>query len=104
MFDGKYGFVRDYDGTKYLVLIYLEKYNAIYNGIRHLIVLKMGISYIFSHNYVKIKINWNDDLPLEEILALHNVVILIKSVWNKNKNQYYYNIFLGKCLYQSAQN
>ena len=29
-----------------------------------------------------------------------NVVVLIKSVLNKDKNLYYYNIFLGKCSYK----
>ena len=27
------------------------------------------------------------------LLAFHNVIILIKSVVNKNKNKYYYNTF-----------
>ena len=30
------------------------------------------------------------------MLAFHNVIILIKSVVNKNENKYYYNIFLEK--------
>ena len=53
----------------------------------------------FSYNYTKIKIDSDDDLPLEKTLNLQNVVILIKSVLNK-KSHYYYNIFLEKCLYQ----
>ena len=36
---------------------------------------------------------------LKKILIFHNVIILIKSVVNKNKNKYYYNIFLEKGLY-----
>ena len=31
-------------------------------------------------------------------------MILIKSVINKNKNQYYYNIFLGKSSYKDKSN
>ena len=34
--------------------------------------------------------------PIEKILTFHNVISLIKSVVNKNKNEYYYNIFLEK--------
>ena len=33
-------------------------------------------------------------------MTFHNVVILIKSVWNKDKNNYYYNIFLEKASYE----
>ena len=34
-----------------------------------------------------------NSLPIKKILTFHNVMILIKSVVNKNKNKYYYNIF-----------
>ena len=34
------------------------------------------------------------------LLAFHNIIILIKSVVNKNKNKYYYNRFLEKGLYK----
>ena len=34
----------------------------------------------------------------------HCVLILIKSVVNKNKNEYYYNIFLEKGLYKEKSN
>ena len=53
----------------------------------------------FSH-YFAIVI---DSLPLEKILTLHNAIILINIVLNKDKNHYYYKIFLGKCLYQLAK-
>ena len=34
------------------------------------------------------------------MLTLDNVIMHIKSVLNKDKNHYYYKIFLGKCSYQ----
>ena len=43
-------------------------------------------------------------LPIEKILTFHNVIILIKSVNDKNKNNYYYNIFLEKCLSKDKSN
>ena len=42
-------------------------------------------------------------LPIEKILTLHSVIILLKSVLNKDKNHYYYRIFLEKCSYQLAK-
>ena len=42
-------------------------------------------------------------MSIEKILTLHNVIIHIKSVLNKDKNHYYYKIFLEKCLYQLAK-
>ena len=54
-FDEIDGFIRVYDGTRYLVLFGSEKYGSIYNRIRYLISVKSGITYIISHNYAKSK-------------------------------------------------
>ena len=43
--------------------------------------------------------NLGHDLPLEKTLSVQNVVILIKSVFNKNHN-YYYETFLEKYSYK----
>ena len=63
---------RVYDETKYLVLISSEKDDAIYDRIRYLISLKSGIIYVISHNYVRIKVDSYDALPLEKTLTLRN--------------------------------
>ena len=49
------GFIRVYDGTRYLLLFGGE--NMIYNRIRYLIGVKSGITYIASHNYAKIEVD-----------------------------------------------
>ena len=49
---------------------------------------------------MKIKINLDDDLPLGKTLNMHNVGIRIKSVFNKNHNHYYNQVFLEKCSYK----
>ena len=45
--------------------------------------VKSSITYIISHNYAKMKVDSYNSLPL-------HVIILIKSVWNKDKNNYCY--------------
>ena len=94
-FDKVEAFVRAYGGTRYLVLFGSEKYNKV----RHLIELKSGIIYGFSHNYARIKIDWYDSLPLEVTLTFHNVIIHIKLVLSKDEIHYYYEKFLEKGLY-----
>ena len=59
-FDKIDGFIRVYDGTRYLVLFGSEKYNSIYNKIRYLISVKGGITYVISHNYSKFKVDSDD--------------------------------------------
>ena len=102
-FDKTDGFIRTYDGTRYLTLFGPEKYNTIYDRIKYRISLKSGITYIFSHCFAKIKVDSYDSLPIEKVLTLHNVIILIKSALNKYKNHYYYKIFLERCSTQSAK-
>ena len=63
-----------------------EKYDFIYNRIRYLISVKSDITYVISHNYAKFKVNSFDSLPLEKTMTFHNVIILIKSAFNKYKN------------------
>ena len=79
-----------YDETRYLVLFGAEKYDSNYNRIRYLIGVKSGILYVFSHNYARIKVDSYDSLSLRKALTFYNVLILIKSVFNKDKNNYYY--------------
>ena len=62
------GFIRAYDGTRYLVLFDPEIYDAIYNEIRYLLSLKSGIPQAISHNYAKIKMDSDDSLALEKII------------------------------------
>ena len=96
-------FIRFYDGTRYLVLFESEKYDSIYNRIRYLINVKSGSTYIIYHNYAKIKADTYNSLLLEKTATFHSVITLIKSVYNKDKNIYYYNILLGKISYELSK-
>ena len=58
--------------------------------------MKSGIPYVISHHYAKIEVDLYNYLPVEKKLTFYNVIILIKSVFHKDKNDYYYNIFLEK--------
>ena len=82
-----------YDGIRYLVLFSSERYNKVYNKIRYLISKKSGITDTISHNFA---IDSYNSLPIEKTITFHNVIILIKSAVDRNKQNYYYNIFLEK--------
>ena len=82
-FDTVERFIRLYDETGYLVLLGSKKVGAIYSRIRYLISQKSGITYFISNNYTKIKVD--SFLTILTILNFHNVIILIKSVFNKDK-------------------
>ena len=47
-------------------------------------MLKSNIFDVSFQKYTKIKFNLKDDLPLEKAFIMQNVVVLNKSVFNKN--------------------
>ena len=69
-----------------------------------LISEKTGITDSSNNNFARIKIDLYDSLPIEKMLTFHDVIILIKLVFNKNKDEYYYNIFVEKGSYKDKSN
>ena len=49
---------------------------------------------------MKIKFNSNGDLSLNKILKLHDLTIIVRSVFEEN-SKYYPQVFLDKYLYES---
>ena len=95
------GYIRKYDETKYLTFVDSEKLekNIDIDRTRCYITLKSNISSICSYNR-KIKIDSDDDLYLEQTLNIQLLVILIKSVFEENYNNYYYRVVFGKSLHE----
>ena len=83
---------------RYLLLFGPEKYYVICDRTIYLIILESSFSYVISHNYERMKIDSYDSLILQKKIFLLYVKILIKSVFNTDKNYYYCNNFLKKCF------
>ena len=96
-FDKIGGFIRICGGEiRYFVLFDYGWFDNICDGVKYLISEEIDITDIVNHNIGKIRIDSYNYLPIEKILTFHNVIMLFKSVVNKKKNEYYYNIFLEK--------
>ena len=89
----KYGFLR----------FNICSYNSILNRHKYLVSLKCCLTYVISDNYAKLKLDSHDSLPLEKTTTFNNVIIFIKSVWHKEKNNYCYNIFFEKASYELSE-
>ena len=50
-------------------------------------------------DFMKIKFNSDDNLPLNKILKIHNMTIVIRSAFQED-NKYYPQVFLDECLYE----
>ena len=103
-FDKIDGFIKIYNRTRYLVLFGYWWYDKIFDNIEYLINQKSGITDSINHNFGRIRIDSHNSLPLEKILTFHNVIVLMKSFVNENKNHYYCNMFLEKGLYKDKSN
>ena len=103
-FDKIDGFIKIHDKIRYLVLFDYSYCDKICDKIKYLISEKSGITDSINHNLGRIRIDSYDSLPTEKILTFRNLIMLIKSVINKNKNEYYSNIFLEKGLHKDKSN
>ena len=103
-FDKIDGFIQIHDKVRYLVLFDFSYCDEICDKIKYLISEKSGITDSINHNFARTRIDSYDYLPIEKILTFHGVIILFKSVVNKNKNNYYYNVFLKKGSYKDKSN
>ena len=80
-------------------------YNEIWNGIKNIIETINGgkksdhSSAEYSKDFMKIKLDSDDDLPLNKTLKPYNMIIAVRSVF-EDKGKFYPQIYLDECLYE----
>ena len=78
----------------------LKKYNDVWDGIKNEIkTINEGKENDYEKDYLKIKFNSDNDLPLNKPLKFHNMTITIISVFEENGNLYL-QVFLDDTLYE----
>ena len=78
------GYIEEKDGNKYLIFDskdenkeLLKKYNDVWSGITNEIkTINFGNENYYEKDYMKIKLNSDDDLPLKKPLKFHSMTIL----------------------------
>ena len=89
-FDKVDEFIITPDGKiKNLVLFEYGLLDKMFDKIKYLISKTSGITNSINYNFEKIKIDSYNSLPIKKMLSFHNVMILFKSVVNKNENKYH---------------
>ena len=93
-------------GNKYLVLDstdknkeVLTKYTELWNGIKNLIEKVNNKPGEYGKDFMKIKFNSDDNLPLNKTLKVHNMAIVIRPVFEED-GKYYSQDFLDECQYE----
>ena len=100
------GCIKEKGVNKYLVFdstdknkALLKKYNDIWNGIKNKIKELSDSECDYEEDYMKIKFNSDDDLPLNKPLKFHNMTITIRSVFEED-GKLYPQLFLDDTLYK----
>ena len=75
----------------------LIKYTELWDKINNLIKQINDKPGDYDEKYMKIKFNSDDNLPLNKILKIHNMTIVIRSVFQED-GKYYLQILLDKFL------
>ena len=106
MINRKDGFIEEQNGVKYLNISdagksseILKKYNQVFDGIKYHIKKINNNDSKYNKNYMKIKFNTNDDIPLNKESYFPTITIIISCVFEKH-GKYYLLVYLNECLYQ----
>ena len=100
------GYIEEKEMNKYLVFDstdenkeLLKKYNDVFNGIMGKIKEVSNDECDYEKDYMKIKFNSDDNLPLNKPLKFHNMTITIRSVFEED-GKLYLQVFLDDTLYE----
>ena len=78
----------------------LKKYEDVWNEIKNEIkTINGGKENEYGKDYMKIKFNSDDDLPLNKSLKFHSMTIIVRCVFQEDK-KLYPEIYLDECLYE----
>ena len=101
------GFIEEKEGNKYLNISLthnnndgLIKYAEVWSGIKDQIKkINNGSVGEYDKDYMKIKLDSDDNLPLNKIVKFRVMTIIIRNIFEKD-NKYYPQIFLDDSLYE----
>ena len=100
------GYIEEINENKYLIFDsidenkeLLKKYNDVFNGIMVKIKEISNGECDYEKDYMKIKFNSDDYLPLNKPLEFHNMTITIRSVFEED-GKLYPQVFLDDTLYE----
>ena len=99
------GFIEEKEGSKYLNIALTDsnndiliKYAEVLSGIQDQIK-KINNDSVgeYDGDYMKIKFDSDDNLPLNKVLKFYALTIIIRNIFEKD-GKYYPQIFLDDCL------
>ena len=78
----------------------MKKYTELWDALKyHIKTINGGKAVKYEKDFMKIKFNSDDNLPLNKILKLYMLTVIVRSVFEEDNN-YYTQIFLDDSLYE----
>ena len=79
----------------------MQQYQYVFDGIKKIIekINDYGQPIKYDDNYMKIKFNTDDNIPLNRIIYFPTITLIIRSVTKKD-DKYYPQLFLDDCLHE----
>ena len=77
----------------------MKRYEKLWSKIRDLIMSITKNLDDYDEKYMKIKVNSDDELPLNKTIEITSMAIVVRAVFYEN-NKSYPQIFLDKCPYK----
>ena len=62
-------------------------------------ITKNSDDYDYDEKYMKIKVNSDNELPLNKTVEIPTMAIVVRAIYFQN-NKYYPQVFLDECLYK----
>ena len=100
------GYIEEKNRNKYLISDYvdenkelLKKYNDVWNGIKNKAKEVSSGEWDYEKDYMNIKFNSDDSLPLNKPLKFHLMTIIISCVFSED-GKFYPQLFLDDILYE----
>ena len=89
------GYFEEINKSKYLTLVptnetkeKIKKYEELWSKIRYLIRSRAKNSEDYDENYMKIKFNSDDELPLNKTIEIPIMIIVVRDSFHENKKYY----------------
>ena len=101
------GHIEEKNGSKYLVFDstdenkeVLKKYTELWDGIKNEIeTINGGKKGEYGKDFMKIKFNTDDNLPLNKPLKLHLLTIIVRWIFEED-GKFYLQLYLDNCFYE----
>ena len=94
------GYFKEKNGEKCLILNPIDKYEEVFSRIKPEIeTINIGEKLFYENHYAKIRVNTDDDIPMNKQIKFPTPTVIIRCVFQNGK-KFYSQVYLDECRYK----